>query len=274
MKLRKIIFHLLISLSAICFVLTSHSQENSTSAQDFASVFQTAVANYRAAKYEEALAAFNKALELNPRNVQVLTNLGLTKYQLGKKAEAIALLRKARSLDPSFSTPQASLAFILPQLDVKEIPHEIQLWETIRNDLLVPISLNAYLSLTALCFFAFGWLGISFFSQRKKALRDEQNPPAFPLILILIAFIFIGSASLTAMKVFDSQIPRATVIAEKATVFSAPTDQAVALYDIFAGLEVIIHQVNDQWIQVTYPGASTGWVQKNQVYQTAGRDLP
>ena len=261
-------------ISLCTTVLTAKAQETSTSDQGFAPVFQSGVAHYRAGKFEEALVAFKDALRLDPDNVQVLTNLGLTQYQLGKKGEAVALLRKARTLDPLFSTPQAALSFILPQLDVKEIPHEIQFWETVRSEFLIPFSLTGFLGLTALCFFAFGWVGLAFFGRRRRALKENLNPPAFPVSLVFITVIFMAIASLTIMKFFDLQIPRATVVVEKATIFSAPSDQAVALYDIYSGLEVVLHQTSDEWVQVTYPGASTGWIQKNNIYQTSGGILP
>lgn len=244
-------------------------QETPTSGQDFASLFQAGVSSYRAAKYNEAQKSFSEALKLNPESVQVLTNLGLTHYQLGKKGEAIALLRKAHFLDPSLSTPKSSLNFILPQLDVKEIPHEILFWESLREDLLVPVTLNSYLIVTALCFFAFGWLLLDFLGKRRRALKEEINPPPFPLILLIISLIFVSMISLTAMKIFDLQIPRGTIIADKVTVFSAPAQDSVALYDLYPGLEVILNQSTEKWIQVTYPGASSGWIEKSQIFQTS-----
>jgi hypothetical protein len=63
------------------------------------------------------------------------------------------------------------------------------------------------------------------------------------------------------------------VVSEKTTVYSAPNDKSAALFDLFAGLEVVLDQSNDQWVQVTYPGALTGWIPKSSVFQTSGRGL-
>lgn len=257
-------------LASVLLMFDATAQETQTSGQGFSDFFQSGVNSYRTAKYQDAQIAFTKALELNPDSVQALTNLGLTEFQLGKKAFAVALLRKAHNLDPSFSTPKSSLAFILPQLDVKEIPHEIQIWETLRADFLVPFSLTGFLAITALCFFSLGWVSLSFFGKRKRALQSGDNPPPFPVVLGIIFILFISLATITSLKVVDQQIPRGTVIADKTTVFSAPSDQAVSLYDLFGGLEVIIHQTNNDWIQVTYPGANTGWILKSHLFQTSG----
>ncbi|MGZ5279206.1 MAG: tetratricopeptide repeat protein, partial [Pseudobdellovibrionaceae bacterium] len=156
----------------------------------FEKAFEAGVASYQAKKYDEARLAFTQALEKEPLNVQALTNLALVQFQLGRKAWAVALLRKAHNLNPDFSTPKASLEYILPQLDVKEIPHEIQMWETIRTNLIVPFTLTGFLTLTALCLFATGWLWLQYIGKRREAFREEKPDPAFPAIPIIIALIF------------------------------------------------------------------------------------
>lgn len=239
---------------------------------NFEKAFHAGVSSYQAHKYDEARLAFGQALEKDPNNVQALTNLALTRFQLGQKGWAVALLRKAHNLEPDFSTPQSALQFILPQLDVKEIPHEIQLWETTRTSFLVPFSLSGFLGITALTLCAAGWLFLTYIGRRREALREEKPLPAFPLIPTLIALVFIMSLGLTLLKIWDQEIPRATVVADKVSVYSAPDEKSVALFDLYAGLEVVVSSVNQDWVQVTYPGALTGWVPKKDVFQTSGRN--
>ncbi len=237
----------------------------------FEKAFQAGVANYQSQKFEDARLAFTQAVEKEPKSVQALTNLALVQFQLGQKAWAVALLRKAHNLDPNFSTPKAALDFILPQLDVKEIPHEIQLWETIRSSFVVPYSLTGFLGMTALSLFAFGWLILKYFGQRREAFREEKALPSYPLIATLIGLVFLASLTVTTLKIWDGEIPRGTVVAEKVTVYSAPSDKSVALFDLFGGLEIIMNTADSDWVQVTYPGALTGWIPKSSVFQTSGR---
>lgn len=239
----------------------------------FEKAFEAGVSSYRAKKYEEARLAFNQVLEKDPLNVQALTNLALVQYQLGQKGWAVALLRKAHNLDPDFSTPKAALDYILPQLDIREIPHEIQLWETVRSNLIVPFSITGFLTLSALSLFASGWLFLTYLGRRREAEREEKPMPDFPWIPTLISVVFIGVMTLTLLKLWDHKIPRGTVVTEKITVYSAPDEKSVALFDLFAGLEVVLNQSDKQWIQVTYPGALTGWIPKSSVFQTSGRSL-
>jgi len=54
----------------------------------------------RAAKPEEALAAFQQAVQLDPKNAEARANLGKTQLNLGNLNEAISELREALRLDP------------------------------------------------------------------------------------------------------------------------------------------------------------------------------
>ena len=239
----------------------------------FDKAFEAGVASAKSKKYDEARLAFSQALEKEPNNIQALTNLALVQFQLGQKGWAVALLRKAHNLNPDFSTPKAALDFILPQLDVKEIPHEIEMWETIRDRFVVPFSLTGFLILTALCFFASGWVVLTYLGNKKRAYKEEKPLPPFPTIPLLLSAIFILMLSLTVLKIWDQGIPRGTVVAEKISVYSAPNEKSVALFDLFAGLEVVLDSTDANWVQVTYPGALTGWIPKSSVYQTSGRSL-
>lgn len=236
--------------------------EKASGNSDFEQSFQSGVASYQAKKYDEARLSFEAALQQNPQSVQTLVNLALAQFQLGKKGEAVAYLRKAHNLDPDFSTPPAALKFIVPQLEVKEIPHEIQLWETVRTNFVVPFSMTGFLAVTALAFFATGWLLLTYFGKRRRALKEDLPLPQFPLIPAVIGVVFVGMLTLTILKAWDYGIPRGTVIAPQITVLSAPIEKSPALFDLYSGLEVVLNNVEGDWVQVTYPGALTGWIPK------------
>lgn len=265
-----ILFSNLIAVLLNCgFNATAYAEPPPT----FEAAFQTGVGQYQAKKYDEARLSFGQALERDPQSVQALTNLALAQFQLGKKGEAVALLRRAQNLDPDFSTPRAALNFILPQLDVKEIPHEIQLWETVRSTFVVPFSLTGFLALTAMTLFSAGWLFLQYAGKRRRALNEGRGRPPFPTIPTFIFLIFLAMSSLTVLKAVDHEIPRGTITAVKVPVLSAPAESGAALFEVYSGLEVILGTVSQDWVQVTYPGAMTGWIPKSTVLQTSGRGL-
>ncbi|MBB5392940.1 MULTISPECIES: tetratricopeptide repeat protein [unclassified Herbaspirillum] len=61
-------------------------------------------------RVEEALALFNKALELDPRHALTYNNIGAIMHDHGRREEAIPYFRKALELKPNYSTAMHNLA--------------------------------------------------------------------------------------------------------------------------------------------------------------------
>jgi tetratricopeptide (TPR) repeat protein len=257
----------------LCLVLGFCTSAAGQTASSFEEAFQSGLASYSSKKFDEARLAFGQAIEKNPSSSQALTNMGLTEFQLGNKGAAVAFLRKAQWLDPDFSTPKNALEFILPQLEIKEIPHEIQVWESLRARFVAPFSMTAFLALTGISLFSTGWLFLAYVGRRREATRDEKPYPPFPVIPVIIGLIFFVCLALTASKIIDHQIPRGTVVAEKVFVHAAPDEKSAQLFELYAGLEVLLKVAKDDWVQITYPGALTGWIPRASLLQTSGRTL-
>lgn len=234
----------------------------------FEEAFQQGVKLYLAQKYKDAETAFTKALEFEPENVQALTNLGLSHFQNGNKGMAVALLRKALHLDPAFSTPRSALQFILPQLEVKEIPHEISYWESFRTQMITPFSSLTFSLLATLFLCAAGWTIMNFFSARAKAKLTENLGPQFPLLGGFYAFGFLLFTALLAGKLYDETRLRGTIVETKVPVVSFPDEKAPTLFDLYSGMEVIILQSDTEWSQVYYPGGMAGWIRNKAIFNT------
>lgn len=231
-------------------------------------LFKQGVQFYVAKDYLKAKEVFSASLDKDPYNATVLTNLALSEFQLGNKAHAIGLLRKALASEPDLATAKSGLKFVMSQFPVKDVPRQIETYESLRENLLQPVPLPAYLILSALCFFASGWILISYVGRRKRALEEEKSPPRLPLIGSLLALGFVIFTGLLALKIYDSTIQRGTIIEEKVALQTAPGDNQVAILEIYGGMEVIAHESQGDWIQVTYPGSLTGWIKKSSVLMT------
>jgi tetratricopeptide (TPR) repeat protein len=238
----------------------------------FGENFNLGTKSYQEKRYDEAVQYFKNALELEPESAAVLTDLGLTYYQLQKKGLAIAYFRKALFIDPSLPTASAALKFALSQLEVKEIPHQIEAYEKLRSNVLNSISLGALHLLTALFLFTSGFLWLRFWGRRRKALDTDEAPPPIPAIGILLALGFLASLTLTLLKIYDLSIPRATIIADKVNAQMAPGDGQNSLFELYAGFEVLLNNTAPGWTQVSYPGGLTGWVKNDSLMLTSGQN--
>ncbi len=68
---------------------------------------------YKAEKFEEAIAQWRVAADLDPEDGYVLNNIGAALSKLGKKEEAITEWRKAAQLEPNYDKPHTNLAHAL-----------------------------------------------------------------------------------------------------------------------------------------------------------------
>ncbi|MBO9668199.1 MAG: tetratricopeptide repeat protein [Bdellovibrio sp.] len=239
-----------------------------TQNNSFPELFKQGTQHYVAKEYDKARDAFAKALESDPHNATTLTNLALAQYQLGKKPLAVGLLRKALSSDPELPAAKAGLKFALSQMEIKEIPHQIETYESIRANLLSPVPLFAFLVLTALLLFAGGWILISYFGKRRRAFAEEKAFPGFPVIGALLSLGFLVSLTLLVLKIYDQSIVRATIIDDKVSMQAAAGDNQAALLDLYGGMEVIVQNESKDWVQVTYPGSITGWIKATSILKT------
>jgi tetratricopeptide (TPR) repeat protein len=235
-----------------------------------ANSYQAGMTAFQNKNYQEAQTQFNEFLKTSPNNAAALTNLGLTSYYLGQKAWAIAYFRKALSISPSYAPAKQGLEFVISQLEVKEIPHQIETYETIRELFLNPFSEYFYFWMAGILLFLFGWSLLGYLGKRKKAIDEERPFPGVPFMSIFAGVFCLATFTLAALKVYDEKIPRGTIVENKVSAQSAPGENQLNLFDLHGGFEVIIRNHSGDWAQVTYPGAMTGWIKKNALYVTSG----
>lgn len=250
---------------SILFSLSFHVRAESPAP---AELFALGTKAYSSKDYPKAAELFSQALDKDPNNSVTLTNLALTQFQLEKKPLAVGLLRKALALDPELSIANSGLKFVLSQMQVKEVPHKIETYESLRSNFVQPVPVTAYLILSAICLFASGWILISYGGRRKKALNEEKAPPAFPFIEVFLALSFILTTGLLSLKLYDSTIIRGTVIEDQISMQTAPGDNGVSILDLYGGMEVVVNSNQGEWVQVTYPGSFTGWIKKSALLMT------
>lgn len=239
---------------------------------DFETHFNLGTKSYQEKNFEAAIEHFGASLKLQPESTATLTDLGLSYYQLQQKGLAIAYFRRALFIDPSLPTASAALKFALSELEIKEIPHQIETYERLRSSVLNSVSLGGLHLLTALLMFSVGFIWLRFWGRRRRSLEAEEALPPLPLVGIFLTLGFLVSLSLTALKIYDLSMPRATIIAEKVSAQIAPGDGQNALFELYAGFEVLISNTSQGWTQVRYPGGLTGWVKNDSLMPTSGQN--
>lgn len=241
---------------------------------DARSAFQSGVEAFQKGDLKAARASFESVLHTDPSHVVTLFDLGLIEQKEGRNGRALALWRKALVEAPEFSPARDAVRWTRKKLERAAIPHEVEMWEQLRESALAPVVLEKYVVLAAGLFALAVWLLLGHVGARRRARLDEKPMPSFPFVAVILVCAWLVFTGLTFAKLIDMQELRATIIDKKVEARSTPDASATILFDLYEGLEVIVQQTKDDWIQVTYPGGSTGWVPRTAVLTTADRVVP
>jgi hypothetical protein len=226
----------------------------------FAEAFSRGLRALEEAKPAEAQKSFLEALEKEPGNTAAATNLALSYARAQDFGRALAYFRRVLALEPGLREAREGLEFSQSKLLVKELPHRIELSETLHQQLFSRVRLSTLLAMTALLLLTSGWLGLRWLGDRRRARRAEEAPPAPGFKMVSATLLTLFFAGLSVGKGLDQSDRRATVIEGPVDVLSAPGQEGVKIAEFHPGFEVLVRRNDGEWAQVTYPGGPTGWI--------------
>ncbi|MFZ7128515.1 MAG: tetratricopeptide repeat protein [Desulfobacterales bacterium] len=95
---------------------------------DTAAWIQLGNLHFDASRFNEAIEAYEKSLELEPGNAMVLTDLGIMYRRIGKPREAVERFDRAIAADPKLENPRYNKGVVLLH-DLKDREGAVQAWE-------------------------------------------------------------------------------------------------------------------------------------------------
>ncbi|MDC0980104.1 hypothetical protein OAQ84_00065 [Bdellovibrionales bacterium] len=235
--------------------------------------FNLGIGAFQKGEFTEASKKFEEALNASPDSTSVLYNWGLSLYKEKKIGLALAAWRRARALSPSFRESHRALEHAKKETHAAAFDGEGSDWETFRNSTLVHISFHWVAGLTLLLLFLGGFYLLKYMASRKFALREETPLPKAPVMAFTVLFFGTALLLLSICKIYDQLEPRATVIVEKATVYTAPSTDDNQIFELREGVEVLPLRTEESWVQIQSLGGLSGWIQLNSIYHTSGKQL-
>lgn len=230
--------------------------------------FQQGLAAYQKHEFQEARTAFEKAAADMP-SARVLHNLALTYFQLNQKPHAMGLWRKALAIDPGFGAARAGRDMLETRYNMHGYERDAFAAALART--FERVSWYEVLWAVAALLALTGWLTIRYFGERRAALDEERPLPAFPTAASLAGVLLLVALTMAGTKAVYRAEERATVVTDKTSVRSLPSDEGVSLYDLPGGSEVLVRQTRDGWLQVQDGTGQTGWVKGAEMLVTSKR---
>ncbi len=238
---------------------------SSTTPRSAQELQQEAQKKYDAKEYDAARQSLEEALKIQPDNPQVKLNLALIAVKQKQIGLAFGLARQTVRHHPDFAEALQLLRYLEKNHSPVGVSRQTPALEQLHVHFLRSISLNILLLITGVVFAFAGWIWINHFQLAQKRESEELAPPAWPVIPTILTLIFLLLAPLTALKAWDQNIHRATVIAKEAPLLSTPDESGVELQRISEGYEVHILEFNEKYVKVHLPGSSTGWIKSESL---------
>jgi len=231
--------------------------------------FAAGLKAYDEKNFVEAEKSFRESLSTKKNSPAILYNLALALIEQKKTAEARGFLRKAQLLEPNNDIINQTLIQLNQKFPMNPIPQKLSLFESFRIHILEAASISSFHYLFAFSFFAFAWMWIQVIGKKSKAKKTLwQDLITVPVLIMSILFMFVSILYISKLSLSFEK--RGILIVPSESVKLAADDKAAELLTLNAGLEFTIEQQQNEWLQITYAGTSTGWVKSGSVLVISG----
>ncbi len=253
-------------------------QDQMTFQQQFLQVFQEGLAFQKEKKWDDAINRYQTLLDQSQNNLTneqasvVYHNMAASSFEKTDFVRSFIWSKKALSLNSDNEYSKILFTEVTKKFQTPQIPHQISAAESFENAVLDKMTMDSLLIGFFILFACSLYLGGKAWLLRRRLQLESETASVqkkYPLGL-LVAFIAVGFFALafggvSFVKWKDSLQMKAIVSAEKAPVQTAPGGGQAVIYDATAGLEVDILKIEKDFVQIRYPGAFSGWVEKKNL---------
>lgn len=216
---------------------------------------------YRKGNYEQAILQYESVLASKQHSSELYFNLANCYYKLNKVAPAIYNYEKALLLNPEDVEIQNNLKFAQKlQIDeIKDIPTVG--FSKIVQDFTSAFQYNswAWISVSLSVLFLFSFIGY-YFSQMTFSKRMF-----FIGMFVLVFLLLISvSAAISEKNNFYNEKP-AIVFAEVVEMKSEPRNSSNTVFSLHEGTKVFVLETMENWKKIQLTDGTEGWIEKNAI---------
>lgn len=246
-KMKNILLYLFLLLSQLFFAQSSFEKGN---------------ALYQKGQYEQAVQEYENVIKTEKKqSAELYFNLGNCYYKLNKVAPAIYNYEKALVLQPNDIETLNNIKFAkkLTIDEIKEVP-KVGFAKLIRNFTgIYHYNTWAWISISISVLFLLFFIGY-YFSQRTRVKRVFF----IGMFLILLALLVSLTSGFLEKSHYDNERP-AIVFAEIAEVRSEPQKAGPTILTLHEGAKVYVKQSLKNWKKIELTDGTEGWIESSAV---------
>jgi tetratricopeptide (TPR) repeat protein len=223
-------------------------------AEDLKVAFAQANKLYEESQFTEAVAAYQKLVDLGHVSAALYFNLGNAYFKSGQAGRAIAAYRRAEELTPRDPDLQANLQFVR-RLANGGTPPKSVFWRR----WLASLTLNEWAWLSA----GIGWVWFLLLTVRQLWIKLRKRLARYTMVA---GVGFAAVLACTALVFTDkTRTASGVVIVPEAVVRYGPLTESPQFYQLRDGAEVRVLDQDREWVQVIDPATRKGWLLREQV---------
>jgi len=237
----------------ILFINLSFSQQND--------IFIVANEKYNSSDFVGSIEKYNELLIKGFHSPELYFNLGNAYYKLDSLANSIYYYEKALKLDPNDIDTLNNLAYtqnmLIDKIDVLPSNQLSNILINISNFL----SINQWLSFGIISIYIFLILFIFYFLKRDS--NSKKNYFTFSSILFCISIVFI----VTGVTKFENQKSNteAIIFDKKIDFRTEPNYRSDVQFNLHEGTKVKLKEELGDWVLVELSNGASGWVELNSI---------
>lgn len=223
--------------------------------------FEKGNALYQKGNYEEAITAYESILSGKKESAELYFNLANCYYKLNKVAPAIYNYEKALALNPNDVETQNNLLFAHKMTidEIKVVP-KVGFAKLLRDFTgIFHYDTWAWITVSFAGLFLLFFIGY-YFSQLTLSKRIF-----FIGMFVLVFLILLSTLAALFEKSHDTNERPAIVFAEIVQVKSEPKSSSSDVFVLHEGAKVYLHESIENWVKIELTDGSEGWIESNNV---------
>lgn len=236
----------------------------------FQQLFEQALSSQQQKNWDVALDLYQQALDKGQSQITkqqtsiIYHNMSSVAFEKADFLKAYIWSKKSLALNPHNQLAQDAFAQYLKKFDPPKVAHQISTYENLQNMTQIA-SVDVWTLLSIFLVAASLRLFLKSIFENKKNLINQVEKKSFSFLTLAITILSLISIGFTALSWSRENTNYGLILTDKSPIQTAPGENKPVIYESQAGVEVEVLQFEADYIQVSYPGAFSGWVSKKNI---------